>query len=88
MHPLFLGQMDPKRERIPAQPGVGGLPTLSAGYLQSRVAHVLGVPIQTEKEAGLLLFSTPVPQYEDCESVPLSKRPRKSFKRTAEAHPS
>lgn len=29
MHPLFLGQMDLKRERIPAQPGVGGLPTLS-----------------------------------------------------------
>lgn len=51
MHPLFLGQMDPKRERIPAQPGVGGLPTLSAGYLQSRVAHVLGVPIQRRKQA-------------------------------------
>lgn len=29
MHPLFLGQMVPKRERIPAQPGVGGLPILS-----------------------------------------------------------
>lgn len=30
---------------------------------------MLGVVIQTENEAGLLLFSTLVPQYEDCERV-------------------
>lgn len=35
---------------------------------------MLGVVIQTENEAGLLLFSTLVPQYEDCESQSLFPR--------------
>lgn len=60
MHLLFLGHMDPKLERIPAQPVVVAL---SAGSLQSRVGYVLGMAIQTEEEAILFLFSTLVPQW-------------------------